>query len=124
MSDFVENINGTNYTIDEAKRLFINYTLKHGGKITNRFYDSEVKVYQERLPNGSRALGNTNIENNSIVTFFHECKHLADSWRDSSGNWHSNWDNENDMTAQMSYVNYQQNPNLIKINRGTKGLAM
>ena len=93
MSDFIETINGRNYTIDEAKQIYINYTLRHGGKITQRFRDCKVKIFPDQLPNGSRALANSNAETNqinmrkeqSIVTFFHECGHLRKAWQDSSG---------------------------------------
>ena len=130
MSDFIETINGRNYTIDEAKQIYINYTLRHGGKITQRFRDCKVKIYPNQLPNGSRALANSNAETNqinmreeqSIVTFFHECGHLRKAWQDSSGIWHTNWENETDYTAQMSYEDTANN--IVCINRGTKGLAM
>ena len=130
MSDFVERIEGKQYNIEEAKQLFMEYTLRHKGKISQRFKDTIVKIYPYQLPNGSRALANTNVTNNtiniregqSIVTFFHECKHLSDAWKDSSGNWHTNWENEEDYDAQMSYVDRENN--IIDIKRGIKGLAM
>ena len=130
MGDFIETINGRNYTINEAKQIYMNYTLSHGGKITQRFRDCKVKIYPGQLPNGSRALANSNAETNeikmrqgqSIVTFFHECGHLRKAWQDASGKWHTNWENETDYTAQMSYKDRANN--IIRINRGTKGLAM
>lgn len=130
MSDFIETINGRNYTISEAKQIYINYTLRHGGKISQRFKNCKVKTYPNQLPNGSKALANSDAKTNqinmregqSIVTFFHECGHLRKAWQDSSGNWHTNWENETDYTAQMSYEDGANN--IIHINRGTKGLAM
>lgn len=130
MSDFIETIHGRNYTIGEAKQIYINYAQRHGEEVTQRFKNCKVKIYPHQLPNGSRALANTNVSENeirmregqSIVTFFHECGHLRKAWKDSSGNWHTNWENENDYTAQMSYED--KSNNIVRINRGTKGLAM
>ena len=50
MGDFIETINGRNYTINEAKQIYMNYTLSHGGKITQRFRDCKVKTYPGQLP--------------------------------------------------------------------------
>ena len=131
MKDFIEKINGHEYTIDQAKQLFIDYTYRHNGSIPERFSSANVQMYSDGLPNGSRAHANTNIEQNlirmvrgknSIVTFFHECKHLADAWKDSDGNWHSNWNDENNYYAQMEYSNEKNNE--VSINRGVKGMAM
>ncbi len=131
MKDFIEKINGKYYTIEQAKQLFIDYTNRHNGTIPERFQHASVQMYSGGLPNGSRAHANTNIEQNlirmvrgknSIVTFFHECKHLSDGWKDSEGNWHSNWNNENDYYAQMEYSNQKNDE--VSINRGVKGMAM
>lgn len=130
MKDFIDTIKGNHYNIEQAKQLFIIYTLRHNGHISERFKNLKVRTYQNQLPNGSRAEANTNIKENkinmlagsSIVTFFHECKHLADGWKDSSGMWHANWENEDDYTAQMTMIDDKNN--VIFINRGIKGLAM
>lgn len=130
MGDFIETINGKSYTIDEAKQVFINYTLRHKGRVSQRFRNCTVKIYPNGLPNGSRALANSKARTNqinirarqSIVTFFHECEHLRKAWQDSSGNWHTNWENENDYNAQISYKDVKNN--IVHINRGIKGLAM
>lgn len=131
MRAFKETINGQSYSIEEAKQLFINYTRRHNGNVSERFKNTIVKIYPEHLPNGSRADANTDVkankinmvaEKNSIVTFFHECKHISDAWMDSKGLWHTNWANEDDYCAQMSWSNQQNNE--VNIIRGTKGLAM
>jgi len=130
MSDFKETIKGNNYTIEDAKELFIDYTLRHNGKISQRFRDMKVKIYTDRLPNGSNALANANVEDNeinmksnqSIITFFHESKHLADAWKDSSNKWHTNWNDEHDYTKQMVYED--KDNQLVQILRGVKGMAM
>lgn len=85
MSHFIETINGRNYTIDQAKQIYISYTLRHGEEVLQRFRDCKVKIYPYQLPNGSKALANTNVgeneikmrEGQSIITFFHECRHLG-----------------------------------------------
>lgn len=131
MNDFIETIKGKSYSIEEAKQIFIDYTLRHKGIINDRIGSAKVEMYSGCLPNGSRAHANTNIEQNkirmvagknSIITFFHELKHLADGWKDSKGNWHTNWDYEDDLTAQMEWSNQQNRE--VNIKRGKKGLAM
>ncbi len=131
MNDFIEKIKGKSYSIEEAKQIFIDYTLRHNGIVNEKFKDVNVEIYQRCLPNGSKAHANTNIEQNkirmvagknSIITFFHELKHLADGWKDSKGIWHTNWDYEDDLTAQMEYSDQQNRE--IHIKRGKKGMAM
>ena len=130
MKDFVEKINGRNYSIEEAKRVFIRYAVNHNAHISERAKNVIVKTYKNSLPKDSRAKANANAEENrinmlkgeSIITFFHEFKHIADSWKDSKGIWHTNWENEYDYTAQMSWRDRPNN--IIHIDRGIKGSAM
>ena len=131
MNDFIETIKGKSYSIEEAKQIFIDYTLRHKGTINDRLKSIKVEMYSGCLPNGIKAHANTDIEQNkirmvagknSIITFFHELKHLADGWKDSKGIWHTNWDYEDDLTAQMEWSNQQNNE--VNIKRGKKGLAM
>lgn len=131
MNDFIETIKGKSYSIEEAKQIFIDYTLRHKGTINDRLKSIKVEMYSGCLPNGIKAHASTNIEQNkirmvagknSIITFFHELKHLADGWKDSNGIWHTNWDYEDDLTAQMEWSNQQNNE--VNIKRGKKGLAM
>lgn len=119
------------YSIDEAKQIFIDYTLRHNGDVNEKLRRVNVEIYQGCLPNGSKAQANADIGQNkirmvagknSIITFFHELKHLADGWKDSKGNWHANWDYEDDFTAQMEWSNSQTRE--VNIKRGIKGLAM
>ena len=130
MKDFVEKVNGRNYSIEEAKELFIQYAENHNAHISERAKKVAVKTYEHSLPKDSRAEANASAEENrinmlsggSIITFFHEFKHIADSWRDNEGKWHTNWNNEYDYTAQMSWRDMQNN--IIHINRGIIGDAM
>lgn len=131
MNDFIETINGKSYSIEEAKKIFITYTLTHGGTINDRIRSVKVEIYPDRLPNGSKAHANASLKENkiriikgkmSIITFFHELKHLVDGWKDANGNWHTNWDYENDLTAQMEWSNQQNRE--VNIKRGKKGIAM
>ncbi len=131
MKDFKEVINGRNYTIEEAKEEFIRYALRHNSQVSKRARNVVVKTYKGSLPNGSKAFANSNAKENrinmlagknSIITFFHEFKHIADSWKDEKGTWHTNWEHEDDYNAQMSYSDYRNN--IIHINRGVKGMAI
>ena len=130
MKDFVEKINGRNYSIEEAKELFIQYAVNHNSHISERAKNVVVKMYKNSLPKGSMSKANASAEENiinmleggSIITFFHEFKHIADSWMDIKGKWHTNWENEYDYTAQMSLRDMQNN--IIHIDRGIIGLAM
>ena len=131
MRDFKEVINGKSYSIEQAKRLFIDYTLRHNGNISDRIMNTTVEIYPRCLPTGSTAHANANAEKNrirmvaeknSIVTFFHEFKHVADSWKGENGHWYPNWEYEDDYTAQMEWTD-QRNKE-VGIKRGTKGLAM
>ena len=130
MKDFVEKINGRNYSIEEAKRVFIRHAVNHNAHISERAKNVIVKTYKNSLPKGSRAKANVNAEENiinmlkgeSIITFFHEFKHIADSWMDNDGKWHTNWENEYDYTAQMTWRDMHNN--IIHIDRGITGEAM
>lgn len=131
MKDFKEAINGRNYTIEEAKEEFIRYALRHNSQVSKRARNVVVKTYKDSLPNGSKAFANSNAKENrinmlagknSIITFFHEFKHIADSWKDEKGTWHTNWEHEDDYNAQMSYSDYHNK--IIHINRGVKGMAI
>ena len=130
MKDFAEKINGINYSIKEAKELFIRYAINHNAYISERAKNVIVKTYKNSLPKDNRAEANANAKENrinmlqggSIITFFHEFKHIADSWMDSEGKWHTNWENEYDYTAQMSYSDIHNN--IVRINRGVIGSAM
>lgn len=117
MNDFIETIKGKSYSIEEAKQIFIDYTLRHKGIVNEKFKGVNVEIYQRCLPNGSKSYANTDIEQNkirmvagknSIITFFHKLKHLADGWKDSKGILHTNWDYEDDLTAQMEWSNQQE----------------
>ena len=130
MKDLVEKINGRNYSIEEAKRVFIRHAVNHNAHISERAKNVIVKTYKNSLPKGSRAKANANAEENiinmlkgeSIITFFHEFKHIADSWMDNDGKWHTNWENEYDYTAQMTWRDMHNN--IIHIDRGVIGQAM
>lgn len=131
MNDFIEKINGKIYNIEQAKQLFIDYTYRHKGYISERFLQSSVKIYDGSLPNYGNAHASTNIEQNiirmvrgknSIITFFHECKHLSGAWKDSREIWHSDWEYENDYASLAHFTN--QECTEFFINRGRKGITM
>ena len=66
MKDFVEKINGRNYSIEEAKRVFIRYAVNHNAHISERAKNVIVKTYKNSLPKSSRAKANVNAEENII----------------------------------------------------------
>ena len=130
MSDFVENIRGKFYTVDEAKKYFTNYVIRNNGYLSDRFRKSDVQIINGRLADNSIALGNTSLEKNrirlqpnqSIITFFHECRHLSDSWQAQDGKWYACWEYEKDYLRQMRWVDMENK--ILNVARGVQGKFM
>lgn len=131
MEKIFKTVDGKSYSMEEAINIFINYTLRHNGKIKDRFKNIRVEPYRYQLPNGCGALANSDAQSNTIriiqggcdiITFFHELKHLADSWQSSNGIWLSNWGSiiEDNMCAEISDTEKGK----VNIRKGTIGLTM
>lgn len=117
---------------EEEKNIAIDYfkyyVTKHGGELSERF-DNNITV--KIVPDNSMcALASTSLENNririkksglSIITMFHELRHMSDQWVDpSTGNIYGCWEYEKNYGAQKGF-----NPdNTIYIKRGIHGKFM
>lgn len=86
---FKEKVDGKQYSVDDAKKLFIDYSLRHNCYISSDFLKCKLTVH-DKLPNNQKIIlniGNNSIDfikNISIIALFHELKHLADSWQDET----------------------------------------
>lgn len=115
-----------NKEVEKALKYYIDYVKRHNGKISPRFENGlKIKFLQ-----GSSTLAeaNSNVEENcislrenpSIVTFFHELRHISDQWQDpQDGKYYSCWEYEKDYGAQMCSVPGDGHTIIIK--RGIHG---
>lgn len=124
---FKEKVDGKQYSVDDAKKLFIDYSLRHNCYISSDFLKCKLTVH-DKLPNNQKIIlniGNNSIDfikNISIIALFHELKHLADSWQDETGTLHPAWVFETNYCTQLSFIS--GSPRMIQIDRGVRGLSM
>lgn len=112
--------------LEKAIKYYINYVKRHNGEISPRF-ENNLSI---RILEGSSTLAeaNANTEKNliklrpniSIVTLFHELRHLSDQWQDpEDGEYYGCWEYEKDYDSQMSLPN--PNNKIVTVNRGVHG---
>ncbi len=113
-------------SIKDAINYYINYVEQHKGKVSSDFRNN-LRICILR-GNETLAQGNANVETNtvklrenaSIITFFHELRHLSDQWIDASdGKKYACWDYEKNYTEQMAWENL--NNQTVRVLRGIHG---
>ena len=110
-------------SLKDAINYYINYVERHEGDVS---FDFRNNLRIEKLDgNETLALGKANVETNtiklrkniSIITLFHELRHLSDQWKDeSNGKKYACWEYEKNYTNQMVWEN--QNNQTVKVQRG------
>lgn len=124
---FKEKVDGKQYSVEDAKKLFIDYSIRSNCYISSNFLKCKLTVH-DKLPNNQQSIlkiGDNSIDfvrNISIITLFHELKHLADSWQDESGALHPAWVFETNYCTQLSFIS--GTPKIVQVDRGVRGLAM
>lgn len=115
-----------NLDLEKALKYYIQYVKRHNGNISPEFENGlNIKILQG---NSTLAQANSDVESNtielrlenSIVTFFHELRHLSDQWvNEKNGKKYACWEYEKDFNSQMRWEDY--NKKIVKVNRGVHG---
>lgn len=118
--------NDSNLSLQDAINYYINYVEQHEGKVSPDFRNNlRISILEG---NETLAQANANVETNtiklrkniSIVTLFHELRHISDQWKDeSNGKKYACWEYEKNYSNQMVWEN--QNNQTVRVQRGIHG---
>ena len=114
-------------SLQDALNHYISYVKRHNGVISDNFRNN-LKI-QILTGNETRAEANANVDtltiklrkNISIITFFHELRHISDQWQDknNSKKYYGCWEHETDFDKQMRFEDVKTNT--VRVYRGIHG---
>lgn len=116
--------NDSTLSLQEAMDYYVNYVRRNNGYLSPEFLNGlKIRIIRDNSisahANASVQTNTLNISHNcSIVTLFHELKHVSEQWEENAKRF-GNWEYENDFDGQMVLDN--KNSNAIYVKRGIHG---